>query len=197
MTPIRKDEKEHLLNVCNKKFNLREQSISTEIQKDAQELADKKKASFLKLIKVDKKIETLIEAEKKYKKHVQNKDELEKKLLNDLVKKAKEVQEHLERVNKVRSWNKHFNDWRGHNIDEPPSEEFKAVLNTACYDESYKHIENNHKLKAQLDDMRDQVIMTINSGLALAQTQVEVKKIYNEAGIDYFLPKALLQLPSK
>ena len=78
MTPIRKDEKEHLLNVCNKKFNLREQSISTEIQKDAQELADKKKASFLKLIKVDKKIETLIEAEKKYKKHVQNKDELEK-----------------------------------------------------------------------------------------------------------------------
>ena len=45
--------------------------------------------------------------------------------------------------------------------------------------------------------MRDQVIMTINSGLALATTQAEVKKIYNEAGIDYYLPQALLQLPSK
>ena len=45
MTPIRKDEKEHLLSVCNKKFNAREQSISFEIQRDAQELSDKKKAS--------------------------------------------------------------------------------------------------------------------------------------------------------
>ena len=65
MTPIRKDEKEHLLSVCNKKFNLREQSVQTEIQKDAQELSDKKRASFLKLIKVDKKMSSLIEAEKK------------------------------------------------------------------------------------------------------------------------------------
>ena len=197
MTPIRKDEKEHLLSVCNKKFNLREQSVQTEIQKDAQELSDKKRASFLKLIKVDKKMATLIEAEKKYKKHVQNKDELEKRLLNDLVKKAKEVQDHLERVNRVRSWNKSFDDWRGHNIDEPPSDEFIDTLNSACYDESDRHIENNHKLKAKLDDMRDQVIMTINSGLALATTQAEVKKIYNEAGIDYYLPQALLALPSK
>ena len=45
--------------------------------------------------------------------------------------------------------------------------------------------------------LREQVIMTINSGLALATTQAEVKKIYNDAGIDYYLPQALLQLPSK
>ena len=157
----------------------------------------KKIASFLKLFKVDKKMSSLIEAEKKYKKLLQSKDEIEKRLLNDLVKKAKEVQDHLERVNRVRSWKKDFSDWRGHNIDTPPSDEFIDSLNSACYDESYRYIENNHKLKAKLDDMRDQVIMTINSGLALATTQAEVKKIYNEAGIDYYLPQALLQLPSK
>ena len=59
MTPIRKDEKEHLLSVCNKKFNLREQSVQTEIQKDAQELSDKKRSSFLKLIKVDKNLKNI------------------------------------------------------------------------------------------------------------------------------------------
>ena len=79
MTPIRKDEKEHLLSVCNKKFNAREQSVTFEIQRNAQELSDKKKGSFQKLIKVDKKMSALIEAEKKYKKHIQSKDAIEKK----------------------------------------------------------------------------------------------------------------------
>ena len=197
MTPIRKDEKEHLLSVCNKKFNAREQSISFEIQRDAQELSDKKKGSFQKLIKVDKKMSALIEAEKKYKKHIQNKDAIEKKLLEDVSKKAKEVQEHLERVNNVRKWGRDFSDYRTNYIDDPASGDFIATLNKCCYEESLQYVSDNHKLKAQLEDMRDQVIMTINSGLALATTQAEVKKIYNEAGIDYYLPQALLQLPSK
>jgi uncharacterized protein YbaP (TraB family) len=197
MTPIRKDEKEHLLSVCNKKFNAREQSISFEIQRDAQELSDKKKNSFQKLIKVDKKMTALIEAEKKYKKHIQSKDAIEKKLLEDVSKKAKEVQEHLERVNNVRKWGRDFSDYRTNYIDDPASNDFIATLNKCCYEESLQHVSDNHELKAHLEDMRDQVIMTINSGLALATTQAEVKKIYNEAGIDYYLPQALLQLPSK
>jgi hypothetical protein len=34
-------------------------------------------------------------------------------------------------------------------------------------------------------------------GLSLHTAQMEAKKIYNEAGIEYYIPPALLQLPSK
>ena len=197
MTPIRKDEKEYNLNRARNLFRDKAQSVRTEIQQKAQELSDKKKPSFQKLVKVDKKMAALIEAEKKYKKHIQNKDAIEKKLLEDVSKKAKEVQEHLERVNNVRKWGRDFSDYRTNYIDDPASADFIATLNKCCYEESLQYVSDNHKLKAKLDDMRDQVIMTINSGLALAITQAEVKKIYNEAGIDYYLPQALLQLPSK
>ena len=44
----------------------------------------------------------LIDAEKKYKKHIQNKDATEKNFL-DMQKKAKEVSEHLTRVSNVRT----------------------------------------------------------------------------------------------
>jgi hypothetical protein len=80
MTPIRKDEKEYNLNRARNLFRNKAQSVRTEIQQQAQDLADKKKPSFQKLVKVDKKMTALINAEKAYKKHMQNKDATEKKL---------------------------------------------------------------------------------------------------------------------
>ena len=58
------------------------------------------------LVKVDKKMAALIDSEKRYKKHMQNKDATEKKLFLDMQKKAKDVSEHLTRVSNVRSWSK-------------------------------------------------------------------------------------------
>ena len=81
MTPIRKDEKEYNLNRARNLFRDKAQAVRTEIQQKAQELSDKKKPSFQKLVKVDKKMSALIDAEKKYKKHMQNKDSTEKKTI--------------------------------------------------------------------------------------------------------------------
>ena len=55
MTPIRKDEKEYLLERMNKLFRNKAQAVESEIQQQAQELADKKKPSFQKLVKVEKR----------------------------------------------------------------------------------------------------------------------------------------------
>ena len=88
MTPIRKDEKEYNLNRARNLFRDKAQAVRTEIQQKAQELSDKKKPSFQKLVKVDKKMSALIDAEKKYKKHMQNKDSTEKKLFLDMQKNA-------------------------------------------------------------------------------------------------------------
>ena len=75
----------------NKKFRYKAQAIESEIQQEAQTLSDKKKPSFQKLVKVDKKMTNLIEAEKKYKKHLMNKDAIERKLLEDVRKKLKKL----------------------------------------------------------------------------------------------------------
>tara|TARA_R100001015_G_C4558929_1_gene119178 strand:+ start:76 stop:669 length:594 start_codon:yes stop_codon:yes gene_type:complete len=197
MTPIRKDEKEYNLNRARNLFRDKAQSVNTEIQQKAQELSDKKKPTFQKLIKVDKKMTALIEAEKKYKKHLDNKDATEKKLFLDMQKKAKEVSEHLTRVSNVRNWSKSFNNYSIREVDSPASGEFIDDLNTCCYDESYKYIEDNHKLRKVLQDLHDKVEAVFNMGLSLHTAQIEAKKIYNEAGIEYYIPPALLALPSK
>ena len=197
MTPIRKDEKEYNLNRARALFRDKAQSVNTEIQQKAQELSDKKKPTFQKLVKVDKKMAALIEAEKKYKKHLENKDATEKKLFLDMQKKAKEVSEHLTRVSNVRNWSKSFNNYSIREVDSPASDEFIDDLNTCCYDESYKYIEDNHKLRKVLQDLHDRVEAVFNMGLSLHTAPMEAKKIYNEAGIDYYIPPALLALPSK
>ena len=197
MTPIRKDEKEYNLNRARNLFRDKAQSVRTEIQQKAQELSDKKKPSFQKLVKVDKKMAALIDAEKKYKKHMQNKDVTEKKLFLDMQKKAKEVSEHLKRVSNVRSWDKSFSNYHLNDIDSPASDEFIDDLNSCYYDESFKYIEDNHKLRKILQNLHDKVEAVFNMGLSLHTAQIEAKKIYNEAGIEYYIPPALLQLPSK
>ena len=197
MTPIRKDEKEYNLNRAKNLFRDKAQSVRTEIQQQAQDLSDKKKPSFQKLVKVDKKMTALIDAEKRYKKHMQNKDATEKKLFYDMQKKAKEVSEHLKRVSNVRSWDKSFSDFRVNDIDSPASDEFIEDLNSCCYDESFKYIEDNHKLNKILLNLHDKVEAVFQMGLSLHTAQIEAKKIYNEAGIEYYIPPALLQLPSK
>ena len=197
MTPIRKDEKEYNLNRAKNLFRDKAQSVRTEIQQQAQDLSDKKKPSFQKLVKVDKKMTALIDAEKRYKKHMQNKDATEKKLFYDMQKKAKEVSEHLKRVSNVRSWDKSFSDFRVNDIDSPASDEFIEDLNSCCYDESFKYIEDNHKLNKILLNLHDKVEAVFQMGLSLQMAQIEAKKIYNEAGIEYYIPPALLQLPSK
>ena len=53
----------------------------------------------------------LIEAEKKYKKHLMNKDAIERKLLEDAKKKAKEVEDHCNRVRNVRDWSESFSNY--------------------------------------------------------------------------------------
>ena len=197
MTPIRKDEKEYNLNRAKNLFRDKAQIVRTEIQQQAQDLSDKKKPTFQKLVKVDKKMAALIDAEKKYKKHMQNKDATEKKLFYDMQKKAKEVSEHLKRVSNVRSWDKSFTDFRVNDIDSPASDEFIEDLNSCCYDESFKYIEDNHKLRKVLQDLHDKVEAVFNMGLSLHTAQMEAKKIYNQAGIEYYIPPALLALPSK
>ena len=129
MKPMRSNELEHYKEGI--KFNFREKatSIDTEINQQAQELADKKKPTFAKILKVDKKLSNLIEAEKKYKAYIKNKDNIEDQLANQVRKNAKIVEDHLARIGNVRSWSRcAFYDYEIKDIDNQPSEYFLDKL---------------------------------------------------------------------
>jgi type I site-specific restriction endonuclease len=195
MKPIRSNELEHYKEEINKKFRYKAQAIESEIQQEAQTLSDKKKPSFQKLVKVDKKMSNLIEAEKKYKKHLMNKDAIERKLLEDVRKKAKEVEDHCNRVKNVRDWSDNFSGYSSrHELDDQASDYFINQLNDACYQEALKHITQNHKLRQILESKRELAYNILYSGGDINSILSELVKAFKSADIEYAVPSSLLQL---
>ena len=195
MKPIRSNELEHYKEEINKKFRHKAQAIESEIQQEAQTLSDKKKPSFQKLVKVNKKLANLIEAEKKYKKHLMNKDAIERKLLEDVRKKAKEVEDHCTRVRNVRNWEESFSNYsHRHEIDDQASDYFISQLNEACYQEALKHITQNHKLRQILESKRELAYNILYSGGDINAILGELVKAFKSADIEYAVPNSLLQL---
>ena len=195
MKPIRSNELEHYREEINKKFRHKAQAIESEIQQEAQELSDKKKPSFQKLVKVDKKLANLIEAEKKYKKHLMNKDAIERKLLEDVRKKAKEVEDHCSRVSNVRNWSESFSNYsHRHEIDDQASDYFISQLSDACYQEAVKHVTSNHKLRKILESKRELAYNILYSGGDINAILSELVKAFKSADIEYAVPSSLLQL---
>ena len=198
MKPMRSNELEHYKSGVDSNFRSKATSIDTEINQQAQELADKKKPTFAKILKVDKKLSNLIEAEKKYKAYIKNKDNVEDQLANQVRKNAKIVEDHLTRIGNVRSWSReNFSDYEIKDIDNQPSEYFFDRLDSACFDESEKHVKKNHKLRWELQAKKDYCLNILHSGADINSILKELVSGYKSAGIVYNIPKSLLMLPSK
>ena len=60
MKPIRQAELDHYKDQIDSKFRSKASAIDSEIQSQAQDLSDKKKSTFSKACKVDKKLSILI-----------------------------------------------------------------------------------------------------------------------------------------
>ncbi len=198
MKPMRSNELEHYKSGVDSNFRSKATSIDTEINQQAQELADKKKPTFAKILKVDKKLSNLIEAEKKYKAYIKNKDNVEDQLANQVRKNAKIVEDHLTRIGNVRAWNREsFGGYEIKDINDQPSTYFFDRLDSACFDESEKHVKKNHKLRWELQAKKDYCLNILHSGADINSILKELVSGYKSAGIVYNIPKSLLMLPSK
>ena len=183
MKPMRSNELEHYKSGVDFNFREKATAIDTEINQQAQELSDKKKPTFPKILKVDKKLSNLIEAEKKYKAYIKNKDS---------------VEDHLARIGNVRSWSRSaFDDYEIKDIDNQPSEYFLDKLDSACFDESEKYAKKNHKLRWELQAKKDYCMNILHSGSDINSILRELVRGYKSAGITYNIPKSLLALPSQ
>ena len=198
MKPMRSNELEHYKSGVDFNFREKATSIDTEINQQAQQLADKKKPAFPKMLKVDKKLSNLMEAEKKYKAYIKNKDNVEDQLANQVRKNAKIVEDHLTRIGNVRAWSRQsFSGYEIKDIDDQPSNYFLDKLDSACFDESEKHVKKNHKLRWELQAKKDYCLNILHSGADINSILRELVSGYKSAGIIYNIPKSLLMLPSK
>ena len=197
MKPIRQAELDHYKDQINSKFRTKASAIDSEIHQQAQDLSDKKKPSFAKACKVDKKIQKLIEAEKKYRAYVKNKDDVEERLLNAVKKEAARCEEHLTRLGNVRDWNRDgFNGYEVKDIYDLPSIYFTDRLDSICFEEAEKHIKKNHKLRHVLQSKKEYAENILYSGGDINSIMVELTKAFKSADIEYNIPKSLLALPS-
>ena len=198
MKPMRSNELEHYKSGVDSNFRSKATAIDTEINQQAQELSDKKKPTFAKILKVDKKLSSLIEAEKKYTAYIKNKDNVEDQLANQVRKNAKIVEDHLTRIGNVRSWSREsFSGYELKDIDSQPSDYFYEKLDSACFDESEKYVKKNHKLRWELQAKKDYCLNILHSGSDINSILRELVLGYKSAGIIYNIPKSLLALPSR
>ena len=150
------------------------------------------------MLKVDKKLSNLIEAEKKYKAYIKNKDNVEDQLANQVRKNAKIVEDHLTRIGNIRSWSREsFDGYSCKDIDDQPSEYFFDKIDSACFDESEKTVKKNHKLRWELQAKKDYCMNILHSGSDINSILRELVLGYKSAGITYNIPKSLLALPPK
>ena len=198
MKPIRSNELDHYKSQIDNKFRSKATAIDTEINQQAQEASDRTKPKFAKLLKVDKKLSSLIEAEKKYTAYIKNKDDVEERLLNQVRKNAKLVEIHLARLSNVRSWNReNFNGYELKDLDNQPSDYFTEKLDGICFDEAEKHAKNHHKLRWELQAKKEYAENILYSGGDINSILKELCVAFKTAGITYQIPKSLLALPSK
>ena len=191
MKPIRSNELEFFNAIIEDKFRDKRQAIETEINQEAQMIADKQSSNMARQCGVDKEVNALEIADKKYKDFLSTKELQEDKLRQTVNEIGHVLTTKLERLNKVREWNQSFDDF---NSKEDGVGYFTSKLDSCCYDEAYKLVKKNHKVYNKLQDMKTASRVILHTGSDINSTVTTLKIEMAKANIDLPVPSNLLQL---
>jgi len=191
MKPIRSNELEFFNTIIEDKFRHKRQTLETDLNQEAQKMADKQSSNMAKQCGVDKEIKALEIADKKYKDFLSTKELQEDKLFHTVRDIGVQLTAKLERLNKVREWNKSFDDFKP---KEDGVDYFINKLDDCCYDEAYRLAQKNHKVYNKLQDMKTASRVILHTGSDINSTVTTLKSEMAKAGIDLPVPTHLLQL---
>jgi len=191
MKPIRSNELEFFNTIIEDKFSDKRQVIETEINQEAQTIADKLSPNMAKQCGVEKEIKALEIADKKYKDFLATKELQEDKLFHTVRDIGNQLTAKLERLNKVREWDKSFDDFKP---KEDGVDYFINKLDDCCYQEANKMVKKNHKVYNKLQDMKTASRVILHTGSDINSTVTTLKSEMAKAGIDLPVPTHLLQL---
>ena len=194
MKPIRSNELEFFNTIIEDKFRDRREALDTEINQEAQKMADKQLPSMAKQCKIDGELKSLKEADKKYKDFLATKEIQEDKLFHAVRDIANQVRSKLERLGNARNWDKAFD---GFNPKDDGVEYFENKLADCCYSEAYKTVKANHKLFNELRDRKTACRVILHTGSDINSTVTTLKSEMLKADIDLPVPNHLLQIAVK
>ena len=191
MKPIRSNELEFFKELINSKFSDRKETVDTEISMEANKLADKQKPHFAKKLGVEKLFKKVEVASKKYHDFKQTMQHTESQLYRASQDVADELSRKLNHFNKARKWNTDFDSFT---TKEDTVNYFTSKLDEVCYEEAKKHIQKNHAIYNQLQDMQDNCKLVVHTGADINNTVKALQKEMAKASIKLPIPEQLLQI---
>ena len=191
MKPMRQAEQDFLKELNKSKFSDRSQIVDTEISMEANKLADKQKPHFAKKLGVEKLLKKVEVASKKYHDFKQTMQHTESQLYRASQDVADELSRKLEHFNKARKWDTGFSSFK---TKEDTVAYFTAKLDEVCYEEAKKHIQKNHAIYNQLQDMQDNCKLVVHTGADINNTVKALQKEMSKASIKLPIPEQLLQI---
>ena len=191
MKPIRQAELEFFKDLINSKFSDRREAVDTEISMEANKLADKQKPHFAKKLGVEKLLKKVEVASKKYHDFKQTMQHTESQLYRASQDVADELSRKLNHFNKARKWNTDFDSFT---TKEDTANYFTSKLDEVCYQEAKKHIQKNHAIYNQLQDMQDNCKLVVHTGADINNTVKALQKEMGKASIKLPIPEQLLQI---
>jgi DNA-binding transcriptional regulator GbsR (MarR family) len=191
MKPIRSNELEFFKELINSKFSDRKETVDTEISMEANKLADKQKPHFAKKLGIDKLLKKVEVASKKYHDFKQTMQHTESQLYRECNDVADELSRKLEHFNKARKWDTNFDSFT---TKEDTVNYFTSKLDEVCYEEAKKHIQKNHAIYNQLEDMQDNCKLVVHTGADINNTVKALQKEMSKASIKLPIPEQLLQI---
>ena len=191
MKPIRSNELEFFKDLINSKFSDRREAVDTEVSMEANKLADKQKPHFAKKLGVEKLLKKVEVASKKYHDFKQTMQATENQLYRESEEVAEELSRRLNHFNKARKWETGFS---GFTTKEDTVAYFTSKLDEVCYEEAKKHIQKNHAIYNQLEDMQDNCKLVVHTGADINNTVKALQKEMSKASIKLPIPEQLLQI---
>ena len=191
MKPMRQAEQDFLKELNKSKFSDRSQIVDTEISMEANKLADKQKPHFAKKLGIEKLLKKVEVASKKYHDFKQTMQHTESQLYRASQDVADELSRKLEHFNKARKWDTNFNSFT---TKEDTVNYFTSKLDEVCYEEAKKHIQKNHAIYNQLEDMQDNCKLVVHTGADINNTVKALQKEMSKASIKLPIPEQLLQI---
>ena len=191
MKPMRQAEQDFLKELNKSKFSDRSQIVDTEISMEANKLADKQKPHFAKKLGIEKLLKKVEIASKKYHDFKQTMQHTESQLYRASEDVADELSRKLEHFNKARKWDTGFSSFK---TKEDTVAYFTAKLDEVCYEEAKKHIQKNHAIYNQLEDMQDNCKLVVHTGADINNTVKALQKEMSKASIKLPIPEQLLQI---
>jgi len=191
MKPMRQAEQDFLKELNKSKFSDRRQIVDTEVSMEANKLADKQKPHFAKKLGVEKLLKKVEVASKKYHDFKQTMQHTESQLYRASQDVADELSRKLNHYNKARKWNTDFDSFT---TKEDTVNYFTSKLDEVCYEEAKKHIQKNHAIYNQLQDMQDNCKLVVHTGADINNTVKALQKEMSKASIKLPIPEQLLQI---